>query len=390
MMLDFELFKTDAHSQGRLGLINTAHGTVKTPVFCPVGSLATVKTLTPDELSDIGCEMILANNYHLYLRPTSQTVHDLGGLHKFMNWSKPILTDSGGFQVFSLAGLRTVTDEGVNFKSHIDGSAHFFTPEKATNMQELLGSDIAMALDHVPPANADRSLAVASLERTTRWAERCLQAHNKTDQQIFGIIQGGLFADLRRRATAEISSLPFAGYAIGGLSLGEPKEEMHAVLEEIVPLLPNDKARYLMGVGAPEDIVTGVLRGIDVFDCVLPTRVARNGALFTEDGRQNIRRAHFAKLDKSFDDNCDCYTCRNFSAAYLHHLFKSDEILGLRLASIHNLAFLQRLIKNIRTAIAQNRLTSFASTFLARYKTTDEEVRLLQKEKWLQAKGREV
>jgi len=387
-MQNFKLCKTDVGSQARLGVIITVSGTVNTPVFCPVGSLATVKTLTPDELDDIGCEMILANNYHLYLRPTSQVVHELGGLHKFMNWHKPILTDSGGFQVFSLANLRTINDDGVNFKSHIDGSSHFFTPEKAMYMQELLGSDIAMAFDHVPPACADRGLATQSLERTTLWAKRCLEAHTKEDQQVYGIVQGGMFSDLRQRAAQEITALPFDGFAVGGLSLGEPKEQMYGMLEETVPFLPPDKARYLMGVGAPEDIVEGVARGIDIFDCVLPTRVARNGALFTDEGRKNIRRTQYAKMDDSFDPNCDCYTCCKFSAAYLNHLFKSDELLGMRLASIHNIAFLWRLIKNIRLAIAQDSFTAFAADFLDRYKVTDESKRLEQKEQWLKANNR--
>ena len=388
-MLNFELFKIDANSQARLGVIHTAHGAVHTPVFCPVGSLATVKTLTPDELDEIGCEMILANNYHLYLRPKSEVVAELGGLHKFMNWPKPILTDSGGFQVFSLANLRTINDEGVTFKSHIDGSMHFFTPEKAIYMQELLSSDIAMAFDHVPPADADRDLVNKSLERTALWAKRCLASHTKKDQQIFGIVQGGLFSDLRQRAAKEITSLPFDGFAVGGLSLGEPKEKMYSILEETVPFLPKDKVRYLMGVGAPEDIVQGVARGIDVFDCVLPTRVARNGALFTDEGRKNIRRAQYIKMDAPFDSNCNCYTCRNFSAAYLSHLFKSDELLGMRLASIHNISFLWHLIKNIRLAITQDRFTSFAAAFLNRYQTTDENKRLEQKEKWLKANNRD-
>ncbi|MCL2474901.1 MAG: tRNA guanosine(34) transglycosylase Tgt [Chloroflexi bacterium] len=387
-MQNFELWKTDVNSQARLGVINTTSGAVHTPVFCPVGSLATVKTLTPDELNDIGCEMILANNYHLYLRPTSQVVHELGGLHNFMNWHKPIITDSGGFQVFSLSHLRTINDEGVNFKSHIDGSNHFFTPEKAIHMQELLGSDIAMAFDHVPPSCADRELATKSLERTTLWAERCLKAHTRKEQQVYGIVQGGMFSDLRRRAAQEITALSFDGFAVGGLSLGEPKERMYGMLEETTPFLPPDKARYLMGVGAPEDIVAGVARGIDVFDCVLPTRVARNGALFTDEGRKNIRRAQYIKMDDSFDPNCDCYTCRNFSAAYLNHLFRSDELLGMRLASIHNVAFLWRLIKNIRLAITRDRFTIFATDFLGRYQVTNEDKRLEQKEQWLKANNR--
>ena len=382
----FHLVKTC--NNARAGELYTPHGTAPTPVFLPVGSQATVKTLTPDEVRDNGLNMVLANTYHLYLRPGIDVIEKMGGLHRFMAWDGAILTDSGGYQVFSLAPLCRVSDDGVTFRSHIDGSEHFLTPELVVQYQEALGADIIMVLDECPAYDDSPEKMRKAVDRTYRWAKRCLQTHKRHDQALYAIVQGGISPELRRRSAEQLTALDFPGYAIGGLSIGEPKETMWAVVEETAVLLPEDKPRYLMGVGSPEDIVEGVARGIDIFDSALPTRVARNGALFTGQGRLNIRNAAFNRVEQPVDHDCDCYTCRNFSTAYLSHLFRSEEILGLRLATIHNLRFISNLVNRIRNAILDGTFNAFRDSFLAGYKTTDEPTRFEQKQKWLRARGR--
>src|SRR3990172_4831742 len=381
----FKLQKTDHQTKARAGLLTTPHGTVLTLVFMPVGSQGTVKTLTPDEIKDIGFSMILSNTYHLYLRPGIQAIERAGGLHNFIGWDRAILTDSGGFQIFSLARLRKLNDEGVVFRSHIDGSEHLITPELAVRYQERVGVDIAMVLDECS-AHGSFEEAKLAMERTHLWAERCLKAHNKTDQALYAIVQGGVFTELREKSAEYLASLDFPGYAIGGLSIGEAKTVTLAMLEETVPRLPENKPRYLMGVGSPEDIFEGVARGIDIFDSVLPTRVARNGSLFTREGRVNIRNASFSRMKGPLDPDCSCYTCRTFSAAYLHHLFNARELLAYRLATIHNLTFISRLMGEIRETILNNTFAAFKQDFLANYKPTDEQTRLKQKEKWLKTR----
>ncbi len=362
----FVVEKTDTASRARAGILTTPHGDIPTPVFAPVGTQATVKTLTPDELREMGATLILANTYHLYLRPGADVIARLGGLHRFMGWSGPILTDSGGFQVFSLETLRKVSDNGVVFRSHIDGSEQFFSPEKAIQVQEQLGADIIMTLDECPDPR-DYEYNKAALRRTHLWAERCHRAHTRLDQALFGIVQGGIFPDLRRESVQFLTSFGFSGYAIGGLSVGEPKEKTWETLDFTVPLLPEDKPRYLMGVGSPEDLFEGVERGIDIFDCALPTRLARNGALYTSYGRINLRKAEFADKDQPIEEGCGCYTCQRFSLAYLHHLYKAGEILGLRLNTIHNLYFLLHLMRRIREAIQEGKFIALKASFLARY-----------------------
>jgi queuine tRNA-ribosyltransferase len=370
----------------RVGKLITAHGEVPTPAFLPVGSQGTIKTLIPEEVRDIGIRMVLANTYHLYLRPGIEAVAALGGLHKFMAWDGAILTDSGGYQVFSLSPLCRVSDEGVLFRSHIDGSEHFLSPDLAVQYQEALGADIIMVLDECTAYGSGEQRVQQAMTRTHRWAERCQRAHRKPDQELYAIVQGGFFPELRRESAAHLASLDFAGYAIGGLSVGEPKNLTLATLEEVVPLLPGDKPRYLMGIGSPEDIVEGVARGVDIFDSALPTRVARNGALFTWQGRRNIRNAAFGRMDRPVDADCGCYTCRTFSAAYLHHLFRSEELLAYRLATIHNLYFIQSLMACIRKAIEEETFASFKAQFHSSYHPTDEATRVNQKQKWLRAK----
>jgi queuine tRNA-ribosyltransferase len=384
----FHLIKTC--NGARAGELMTSHGTVPTPVFLPVGSQATVKTLTPEEVRGIGFGMVLANTYHLYLRPGIDIIERMGGLHKFMAWDGAILTDSGGYQVFSLAPLTRINDEGVTFRSHIDGSEHFLTPELAVRYQEALGADVIMVLDECPAYGDSPEKVQEAMLRTHRWAERCLKAQKRHDQALYAIVQGGISPELRRQSAEYLTALDFPGYAIGGLSLGEPKKEMLATIEATASLLPENKPRYLMGVGSPEDIVEGVARGIDIFDCALPTRVARNGALFTGQGRRNIRNAEFTTMDRPFDPDCDCYACRHFTAAYLSHLFRSEEILGLRLATIHNLRFMSNLIRKIRQSILDGTFDAFKNDFLATYKTTNEETRFSQKQKWLRGRKGEV
>ncbi len=385
--MDFYLEQTCPGSQARAGEMVTAHGVVATPVFLPVGSQGTVKTLTPDELRDIGISMVLANTYHLYLRPGMEVMEKMGGLHRFMAWDGAILTDSGGYQVFSLAPLLKVSDEGVVFRSHIDGSRHFITPELVIQFQEILGADVIMVLDECPAIDAPFEKVRQAMDRTHQWAERCRKAQKRSDQALFAIVQGGVFPELRHQSVEYLTSLGFPGYAIGGLSLGEAKEVTVAVTEEVASLLPEDKPRYLMGVGSPEDIVEGVAGGCDVFDSALPTRVARNGALFTGQGRRNITNAAFSQMEQPVDPGCDCYTCRTFSAAYLHHLFGREELLAYRLATIHNLSFISKLMSRIRGAILDGTFGSFRGNFLANYRPTDEQVRLSQKEKWLRSRS---
>jgi queuine tRNA-ribosyltransferase len=356
---------------------------VPTPAFLPVASQGTVKTLIPEELKDIGVSIILSNTYHLYLRPGIDVIDKLGGLHRYMGWDGPILTDSGGYQVFSLARLCKVTDDGVTFRSHIDGSEHHLTPELVIDFQQKLGADIIMVLDECPTIDAGVTKVREAVDKTSRWAERCLKHHRSPDQLLFGIVQGGVFPELRQQSAKAITSLDFPGYAIGGLSLGEAKEQTWSMVDETMPFLPQDKPRYLMGVGSPEDIIEGISKGIDLFDSALPTRVARNGALFTPRGRQNIRKAAYRAQEGPVDADCDCYTCRTFSAAYLHHLFKCEELLAYRLATIHNLRFIVRLMHQIEEAIRQDAFPAFKNDFLSRYQVTDEEVRLAQKQRWL-------
>ncbi len=374
MSFSFELITTDPHSHARAGIIQTPHGAIPTPVFAPVGTQATVKTLTPTDLQDLGAKLILSNTYHLYLRPGADLVADFGGLHHFMQWPGPILTDSGGYQVFSLEGLRKVDDDGVTFRSHLDGSEHRFTPEKVIALQEKLGADIIMAFDECPPPD-NYAYNVAALQRTHRWAERCKAAQNRPDQALYGIVQGGIFADLRAQSAEFLAGLDFPGYGIGGLSVGETKAQMHAMLEVLHPLLPGHKPRYLMGVGSPEDLFECIARGIDQFDCVLPTRIARNGAVFTQQGRVNLRNARFTADKNPIEPECQCYTCRTFSLAYLRHLLIAEEILALRLTTLHNLHFMLTTIQRIRQSILAGTFTAYKDEFLAGYRTVPEENR---------------
>jgi queuine tRNA-ribosyltransferase len=374
----FACHKVDG--QARLSTFETPHGAIQMPAFAPVGTLANVKTLEPRDLTEMGAQLILANTYHLYMRPGHELIERLGGLHKFMAWDGPILTDSGGYQVFSLADQRKLTDDGVTFRSHIDGSIHHFTPESVMAIEQALGPDIAMVLDECPDP-LDRAYNIAALDRTHRWAERCKAAHDRPDQALFGIVQGGVFPDLRQESARFLGELDFDGYAVGGLAVGETKEQMYATLDETCPALPGDKPRYLMGVGAPEDIVESVYRGIDMFDCVLPTRIARNGSLFTPDGRINLRNARFTEDTRPVQEDCTCYTCRTFSRAYLRHLYKAKEITALRLGTIHNLHFMMTLMADIREAIAAGRFDAFREEFLARFQISNQTVRHEQRAK---------
>lgn len=366
MTFSFTLFGSPSGGSTRLGRISTPHGAVLTPAFAPVGTLGTVKALDPRDLHELGVQILLSNTYHLCLRPGADLVADMGGLHRFMAWDGPILTDSGGFQVFSLAAQRRVDDEGVTFRSHVDGSMHRFTPEMVIRLQEQLGADIIMCFDECV-APTDRPYSEASMTRTHAWAVRCQAAQTRSDQALFAIVQGGVFADLRQESARFLAALDFPGYAVGGLSVGEPKQVMYDVLDTTVPLLPEHKPRYLMGVGAPDDLLEGVARGIDLFDCVLPTRLARNAALFTGQGRLNLRNARFAEDAMPIEAECDCYCCGHFSRAYLRHLFMSEELLAYRLATIHNVRFLQRLMRDIRRAIADGYFAQFRARFLACY-----------------------
>lgn len=372
----------------RAGTLDTPHGVVATPAFLPVATQGAVKALTPQEVADAGAQMVLGNAYHLYLRPGTEVIRRAGGLHAFMGWPGPILTDSGGFQVFSLAHLRRVEDAGVRFRSHLDGSEHFLTPEKAVQIQEELGADIIMALDECSPHDASPPQLERAVERTSRWAERCRQAQTRTNQALFGILQGGHDPGLRQRSAEALLALDFPGYALGGLSLGEPKEVMWATVSQAAALLPSDRPRYLMGVGSPEDIVEGVARGIDLFDSALPTRVARNGGIYTRQGRHSILNSRFQDDGGPLEPGCRCYTCATFSAAYVRHLFKSRELLAYRLATIHNLRFMAGLMREVRQAILMGAFPAFREAFLRGYRPADALVRAEQKQRWLAARGR--
>ncbi|MFW5488002.1 MAG: tRNA guanosine(34) transglycosylase Tgt [Desulfovibrio sp.] len=364
---DFKVLARDGLA--RRGELQTAHGVVPTPIFMPVGTVGSVKSLCPADLHDADAKIILGNTYHLYLRPGDEMLARRGGLHEFMRWDGPILTDSGGFQVFSLAGLRTITEEGVEFRSHIDGSKHFFSPEKVMSIQNNIGSDIMMVLDECVPYGADREYTERSLKMTTRWARRCREAHpkGKNGQLLFGIVQGGFYEDLRKMSAQELMEIDFDGFAIGGLSVGESKPEMLSLMRYTAPLLPQDKPRYLMGVGTPMDILNGIRTGIDMFDCVLPTRNARNGTLFTSQGKVNIKRAEFKENDEPLDPNCSCYTCRTFSKAYLRHLYMAKELLSYRLNSIHNVHYFLELVKGARKAIEEGRFEEYRASVEAVY-----------------------
>lgn len=364
----YEHLKTCKQSGARLGIVHTPHGSFETPIFMPVGTLATVKTMSPDDLVEMNAQIILSNTYHLWLRPGEDIIEEAGGLHKFMNWDRPILTDSGGFQVFSLSDLRNITEEGVHFRNHLSGEKLFLTPEKSMQIQNALGPDIMMAFDECPPYPAEHQYMKDSVERTSRWAERCLKAHGRPeDQGLFGIVQGGEHPDLRRQSAEDLVSLDFPGYAIGGLSVGEPKDVMNRVLEETTPFLPDNKPRYLMGVGSADSLIDGAIRGVDMFDCVLPTRIARNGTLMTSSGRLVVRNAKFARDFRPLDENCNCKVCKNYSRAYLRHLIKSNETLGLILCSYHNLHFLITLMERVREAIREDRLLDFREEFFEAY-----------------------
>ena len=366
--ITYELLHIDKNSGARRGVIHTPHGEIQTPIFMPVGTQATVKSMTPEELKeDVKAQIILANTYHLYLRPGHDLVKEAGGLHKFMNWDKPILTDSGGFQVFSLSGLRKITEEGVKFSSHLDGSKHLFTPEKVMEIEESLGADIIMAFDECCPYPSDYKYTEKSMYRTTRWTARCKEAHTTANQGLFGIIQGGFYKDLRKISAEDLIAMDFPGYAIGGISVGEPKEEFLDILRYTTPLMPENKPRYLMGVGTPDYLIEAALAGIDMCDCVLPTRLARHGTALTSKGKLVIRNATYERDWENLDDECDCYTCKNYSRAYIRHLVKTNEILGIRLISLHNLRFLTRLMEQVREAIEQDNLLGFREEFYKKY-----------------------
>ncbi len=359
MAFRFEIIKKDLFSKARLGRVETDHGSFTTPAFLPVGTQGSVKSLTPEELVEIGVEAILGNTYHLYLRPGHETIGRLGGLHAFIHWEKPILTDSGGFQIFSLASLRKVSEEGVIFQSHLDGSSHFLTPEKVMEIQRVLGTDIAMVLDECVPYPSPYEYVKASAEQTGRWAKRCLEVKREKDPALFAIVQGGVYRDLREKSAQTLVEMGFQGYAIGGLSVGEPKSMMSDVLEWTTPLLPENTPRYLMGVGTPEDMIHAVILGVDFFDCVLPTRNARNGTLFTSSGKLSIKQAQYAEDQRPVDETCACYTCRHYSRAYLRHLYVSKEILSSRLNTIHNLYYYINLFRKMKEAIQKSCLLDF-------------------------------
>jgi len=360
----FKLLKSDAGTRARLGVITTPHGRIDTPVFMPVGTQGTVKSLTPERVRDLGAQIVLSNTYHLYLRPGHELIQNLGGLHRFMNWPHPILTDSGGFQIYSLGALRKLSEEGVAFQSHIDGSSRTMTPESCIAIQEALGSDIMMCLDECLSYPASFGEAEQSLELTTRWARRCRQAKTSAHQALFGIVQGGTYHSLRRRAVDSLVEIGFDGYALGGLSVGEPKELMYETVEAVTPHCPHDTPRYLMGVGTPEDLINCVAMGVDMFDCVMPTRNARNGMLFTNKGKVAIKNAQYRDDKAPLDDQCQCYTCQHYSRAYLRHLYLAREILAIVLNTIHNVSFYLTLMAKIRDAIEGNTFDVFRSAFL--------------------------
>ena len=375
--ITYKLIKEEKNTGARLGEITTPHGTFQTPMFMPVGTLATVKTMAPEDLKMMGSQIILSNTYHLWLRPGAELVEEAGGLHKFMNWDRGILTDSGGFQVFSLAENRKITEEGVHFRNHLNGSKMFLSPEKAIDIQNKLGADIIMSFDECPPFDESYDYIKNSVARTSRWAERGLKAHAKADKQgLFGIVQGAGYKDLRLQSAKDLVSMDFPGYSIGGLSVGETKEEMNAVLDYITPVIPSNKPRYLMGVGAPDSLIDGVIRGIDMFDCVLPTRIARNGTCMTSAGRLVVKNAKFERDFRPIDEKCDCYTCKNYTRAYIRHLIKADELFGLRLTTYHNLYFLHNLMNNVRQAIMDDNLLEFREAFVEEYGYNKENAKL--------------
>ena len=369
----YELLHKDKTTGARRGVVHTPHGDIQTPVFMPVGTQATVKSMTPEELKEIGAQIILSNTYHLYLRPGHDIVKEAGGLHKFMNWDRPILTDCGGFQVFSLSDLRTISEDGVEFRSHLDGSKHFFSPEKVMEIEEALGADIIMSFDECVKYPETYEYTKNSMERTTRWAKRCKEAHKNTDKQaLFGIIQGGFYEDLREKSAKDLIELDFPGYAIGGISVGEPKEEFLKMLYFTAPLMPENKPRYLMGVGTPDYLIESAIAGIDMCDCVLPTRIARNGTAMTWNGKVVVRNATYERDWGPIDPECDCYACRNYTRAYVRHLIKANEILGVRLLSIHNIYFLTKLMERVRIEIEHDNLENFKNDFYKKYYGTKE------------------
>ena len=366
--INYKLEAMDGNA--RAGIIKTPHGEIETPVFMPVGTQATVKMMTKEELETIGTQIILGNTYHLYLRPGDNLIAKLGGLHSFMNWNKPILTDSGGFQVFSLGAIRKIIEEGVHFRSHIDGSKHFISPEKSIEIQNNLGSDIMMAFDECPPGMSTREYLIPSIERTTRWAKKCIDANkNKDKQGLFAIVQGGIYEDLRDKSLNELYEMDddFSGYAIGGLAVGEPREDMYRILKYITPKLPENKPRYLMGVGEPLDMLEAVENGIDMMDCVQPTRIGRHGTVFTKYGRLVIKNKVYEEDTRPLDEDCDCYSCKNYNRAYIRHLFKAEEMLGQRLATIHNLHFLIKLMSNARQSSKNGEFNKYKNSFIENY-----------------------
>ena len=366
--ITYELLHECKQTGARRGVIHTPHGDIQTPVFMPVGTQATVKSMTPEELKEVNAQIILSNTYHLFLRPGHKLVEEAGGLHKFMNWDRPILTDSGGFQVFSLGKLRTISEEGVEFQSHLDGSKKFLSPEKAMEVENSLGSDIMMAFDECCPYPSTYEYTRKSMERTTRWAIRCKEAHKRPeDQGLFGIIQGGFYKDLRKKSTEDLIKLDLPGYAIGGISVGEPKEEFLDILRYTAPLMPKDKPRYLMGVGTPDYLIEAAVAGIDMCDCVLPTRIARHGTALTSSGKLVVRNAACEKDFTPLDPECDCYACRNYTRAYIHHLVRTNEILGIRLLSTHNIKFLTNLMDRVRIEIESDNLATFRDEFYHKY-----------------------
>ena len=369
-LFSYEVKHVCRQSGARLGVLHTPHGDIPTPIYMPVGTSACVKAMTPREMEEIGTKILLSNTYHLHLRPGENLIGEAGGLHKFMGWDKPILTDSGGFQVFSLAGIRKIKEEGVTFQSHLDGSKQFIGPEESMQIQETLGSDIAMAFDVCSPYPCDRETAKVTMERTHRWAERCKAYHTREDQALFGIVQGAFYKDLRVESAKTLRDMDFIGYGIGGLSVGEPKPVMYEMLDELMPYMPEEKPRYLMGVGTPDCFIEGVIRGVDMFDCVLATRIARNGSVLTSRGRVVVKNGKYAHDFSPLDEACDCYACRNFTRAYIRHLFNAKEITAGRLASIHNLRFLIHMMEEIREAIAEDRLLDYRKEFYERYDLT--------------------
>ncbi len=381
----FRVEATDG--KAREGVIATPHGDVRTPAFMPVATQGSVKGVTPQELRELGAGIVLGNTYHLYLRPGIEVVEEMGGLHAFMGWDGPILTDSGGFQAFSLGAMAKLTDDEVVFRSHVDGSLHRFTPEAAVSYQERLGVDVMMCLDQCVATDGSEASVREAMNRTHRWAARCREAWKRESQALFGIVQGGISAEMRRESAVFVTGLDFPGYAVGGLAVGETKAQMYETVGLTEGLLPGDKPRYLMGVGAPEDLVECVARGMDMFDCALPTRVARNGAVFTPEGRVNVSAARYRLERGPVQEGCDCLACVGFSMGYVSHLFRAKELLGLRLASIHNLRFVQRLMEEMRRRIVAGDFDAFAEEFLGRYRPTDEGARMAQKRRWMRARG---